>query len=182
MKSKSYTVFFVGLFFTFLWAACNPTVEKLKQKVKTAEDALFANDDKEFHFDAKRTYAAIEAYQEFAEAFPNDTATPEFLFRKADLYRSLKEGDKSVQTYNHILSHYPNFHKAPYCLFLKGFVLENEIGNFPKAKEAYEAFLNQHPNHVLAKDVKFSLSNLGKSPEEIIQQFELENEVEQSEP
>lgn len=160
--------------FMLIFSACTPSKEKLREKIIAAETALFSNNHQEFSFDTKQSYATIAAYQEFVDAFPDDTAAPEYLFKKADLYRSLKEGEKSIQTYNHILEQYPDYHKAAYCLFLKGFVLENEMMNIEKAKEAYQSFLEKYPQHDLAKDVQFSLQNLGKSPEEIINQFELE--------
>jgi hypothetical protein len=54
-------------------------------------------------------------------------------------------------------------------LFLKGFALENEFYRTEDARKTYESFLTKYPQDSLADDVKMLLQNLGKRPEEIIQ-------------
>ena len=41
-----------------------------------------------------------------------------------------------------------------------------------QAKKSYEEFIAAFPNHELAKSANYSLQNLGKSPEDIINSFE----------
>ncbi len=57
-------------------------------------------------------------------------------------------------------------------MFLLGFSYENDLKQNDKAREVYELFLKNYKSHELADDVQFSLNNLGKSPEDIIKQFE----------
>jgi TolA-binding protein len=151
--------------------SCTPSKEKLQKNIANAEAELFKNDKGTFVFDDKLAVKTIDAYSAFAEAYPEDSLTPEYLFKKADLFRSVKDAGKSIETYNAIIEKYPNYKKAPYCLFLKGFIFENELNNTAKAKESYEAFLAKYPTHDLADDVQFSLNNLGKSPEQLIREF-----------
>jgi hypothetical protein len=56
-------------------------------------------------------------------------------------------------------------------LFLQGFVFENEVGNVDAAREKYHQFLKQYPDHKIAEDVRTSLRNLGKTPEQLVQEF-----------
>ena len=59
------------------------------------------------------------------------------------------------------------------ALFMTGFVQENLLKNLDKAKTAYELFLQRYPNDPdFADDAQNCLKLLGKSPEEIFQQFE----------
>jgi len=153
-------------------ASCNPSKEKLQKNIANAEAELFKNEKGTFVFDDKLAVKAIEAYSAYVAAYPEDSIAPEYLFKKADLFRSLKDAGKSIETYNAIIEKYPDYKKVPYCLFLKGFIFENELNNTAKAKESYEAFLVKYPNHDLADDVQFSLNNLGKSPEQLIREFE----------
>ncbi len=53
-------------------------------------------------------------------------------------------------------------------MFLMAFAYENYLKDTEKAKQAYEAFLKKYPENQLARDAKFSLDNLGKSPEEVM--------------
>jgi isocitrate lyase len=60
-------------------------------------------------------------------------------------------------------------------LFLQGFISENGLKDTAAARKFYENFLKQYPNHKLASDVKISLNNMGKTPDELIREFEKKN-------
>lgn len=160
------------IFFVFVVASCTPSKEKLQEQITNAETALFSSDKGNFVFDEKLVQTAIDAYQKYATAFPDDSLTPEYLFKKADLYRSLRNAEQAIVTYNLISEKYPKYEKTPYCLFLKGFIYENELNKIEEARKAYQAFLDAYPNHDLADDVAFSINNLGKTPEQLIKEFE----------
>jgi TolA-binding protein len=85
---------------------------------------------------------------------------------------NLLDPNKAIQIFDRILNEYPKFQKIPHCLFLKGFIYENELKNLDKARQIYQEFLMKYPNHEFADDVQISLDNLGKSPEELIKEFQ----------
>lgn len=167
----------IFILFVITLAACSPSKEKLQEQIIHAETELFSNDKGTFVFDEKLVQKTIDAYQKYASAFPNDSLTPEYLFKKADLYRSLRNAEQAINTYNLITEKYPTYNKAPYCLFLKGFIYENELNHIEKAKESYQTFLDTYPNHDLADDVAFSLKNIGKTPEQLIKEFEEQQQL-----
>ncbi len=142
----------------------------MQKEISTAENSLY-NVDK-FTFDPVKANAVVASYEKYAQQHPDDEKTPLYLFKSGEIYRSLKKYQKAIDTYETIYSKYNSFEKAPHSLFLMGFSYENDLKNNDKAKSSYEQFLSKYPNHDLAKDVKFSLDNLGKSPEDIIKEFE----------
>ena len=77
-----------------------------------------------------------------------------------------------MSIYDWILEKYPNYEKAPTSLFLKGFIIENNIKDDVMAKEIYNKFLSDYPKHDLADDVQFLIDNLGKSDQEILEMIE----------
>jgi len=109
----------------------------------------------------------IDACQAHALAYPNSASSPNYLYKAAEVAKSIRSNQKALTLYDWILEEYPNYEKAPTTLFIKGFIIENELKNVELAKSVYEEFLSKHPNHDLADDVKFLLDNLGKSDEEI---------------
>ena len=112
------------------------------------------------------------AYDDYVKAWPADTNSANYLFKEADFYRYMRQPKRSVEIYAGIYNDYPQFFKRPYALFLQGFIYENEIHNLDSAKAKYEMFLQVYPNHAIAKDVRMTLASLGKTPEQVIAEFE----------
>ena len=149
------------------------TLESAAKAVADAEAALYSqNPEEQIVFNQKKAKTVIDAYHTYADNFGDDAKTPEYLFKAAEVHRSLKEFGKAVEIYTRIFEKYPNYPKAPQSLFLLGFSYENDVKNIEEAKKVYSQFLEKYPTHELADDVQFSMSNLGKSPEEIIKEFE----------
>lgn len=152
-------------------ASCgSQTREEALANVKQAEDKLYAKQDV-FQFNDSLATVTIDAYTSFAGSFPEDSLSPEYLFKAADLYRAKHQYQPALDLYSQIQTDYPNYKKVPQTIFLQGFVYENDLKDMDKAKERYSAFLEKYPEHELAKDVQFSLNNLGRSPEDIIKEF-----------
>lgn len=114
----------------------------------------------------------IDACQAHALAYPNSESSPTYLYKAAEVAKSIKSTQKALTLYDWILDEYPNYDKAATTLFIKGFIIENELGNDALAKSVYDSFLEKYPKHELADDVQFLLDNLGKSDEEIAKMIE----------
>jgi outer membrane protein assembly factor BamD (BamD/ComL family) len=170
MRHKTLKVlFFVISAFVF---SCSPSKEKLDKEIKEAETQMFGNDKLKFIPDTANIIVAIKAYEKYAANFKEDSMSAEYLFRAADLYRALSKPEQSIALYDRIRTEFPNSHRAPYSLFLKAFIYENEKRDIAKAEEMYKSFLAEYPNHTLADDAEISLKNLGTPAEELIKQFE----------
>ncbi len=122
--------------------------------------------------DRKKANAVAKAYEDYLSAHPKGKNAAEYLFKSAEIYRSLRQFDKAVAAYQTINSNFTSYEKAPHSLFLLGFSYENDLKDTAKAKEVYEQFVKKYPDHELSDDVKFSLTHLGQSPEQIIEEFE----------
>lgn len=163
--------YFLALLLSLLFlASCGPNREKSLQDIKQAEDNLYAKEGAYLFNDSLATIT-LNAYLAYVKDFPKDSVSADFLFKAADLYRGKRDFETSITTFARIGQEYPEYAKVPQALFLQGFIYENEIKDLPKAKERYETFLAQYPQHPLARDVQFSLNNLGKTPEQIIEEF-----------
>jgi TolA-binding protein len=117
----------------------------------------------------------LSAYQNFASRFPKDSLAPEYLYKAAGLAVGFNRGTQAVDLYESIINEYPEYKKIPECYFMEAFAYENAIGNIAKASEYYNKFLAKYPEHDLADDAKAALKFLGKSPEEMVREFEQMN-------
>jgi TolA-binding protein len=150
--------------------ACSSPLEDAKKNISSKEESLFSDEMK--MIDKQKADDLIAAYDNFATNFPNDQESPEYLFKAGDMAMNLNKPNKAISFFNRILSEYPDFDKIPQCVFLKAYIYENSLFDLDKAKLIYEEFIERFPNDEFADDAAVSLKNLGKSPEELIKEFE----------
>lgn len=162
-----------GLFIAF--AACTPAIETDAKKITAAEDALFSEENKSV--DRVKALELVDMYIAYADKYPEDSMAVENLFKGAEFYLTLGEGQKSIDLYDRVMTEYPDFRKIPECLFLKGYVYENYLGELEDARMIYTLFLQKYPDNEFADDARISIENLGKSPEELIKQFEEQQQL-----
>ncbi len=169
MKIKNSNLFLILISLTTI-VACSSPQKKLSEKIDQMEKTLFS--DSSMVPDNAKAKEAIQNYTSYVEQFPADSASPGYLFKAADLASKINETAQAVTLFGKLIKDYPENKNAPYALFLQGFIYENQEGNAVKARPYYEEFLKKYPDHPIAGDVAFSLENLGKTPEELIKQFE----------
>ena len=162
-----------SLLMLFMLAAvisCGPSSEKDASKIKAAEDELFAAE--EGFVDKEKALVLVDMYIAYTDAYPQDSMAVEYLFKAAEFCLNLGEGQRAIAYYNRVINEYPDFRKVPECLFLKGYVYENSLGDLEKAKATYLEFIERYPDNEFADDAQVSIQNLVKTPEELIKEFE----------
>ncbi len=162
-------VFVISLLVFF--AACGPNQSKRKNAIDVKEKELMEN-AKKGNIDTAAVNSLLNDYEVYADNYPDDTTGAAYLFKAADFYRYQRKPLRSIELYKKIYDQYTTVARRPYALFLQGFIFENEAGNTHAAKVLYEKFLKEYPTHPIARDVQATLANLGKSPEQLIQEFE----------
>ena len=119
----------------------------------------------------------VDAYILFAKQNPNDSQSPEFLFKALDVAVGVNaEGpQKAIDIANVLIEKYPDFEMTPMAMYLKGFVYENKLGDLHNAEITYRQLIEKYPDNPMVEDVKATIENLGLSPEELIRKFEEAN-------
>ncbi len=149
------------------------TVAQMAKTIKLAEDTLFNSQTSSI--DIQKAKALINQYIEFADAFPADSMAPNFLFKASDISMNLNQATQTIFIFNRIINQYPNYKNTPTCYFLKAFVYDDQLKDYKNAKKYYNIFLKTFPKHKFTNDARMALKNLGKSPEELIKEFEKKN-------
>lgn len=162
---------FVSLILILIaFTACQNSTS-LKEKIAKQEEQLYESNSQN-QPDKQLMNRLTENYIKYATEKPEDTLAPEYLFKAADISMNTGKSDLAQKQLDKILKNYPDYDKRAEVTFLKGYIYENYQGELSKAKTFYEAFLNKYPEHEFADDVQMSLKHLGKSPEELVKQFE----------
>ena len=147
----------------------------IEEQIVELENELFG--DQNAKMDKRKALDMVNLYVDFANKYPDDPKSPDYLFKAADISMNLNRPSKTIHIYDVIMYRYPDYSKTPTALFLKAFVFEDQMQNYKEAKLNYELFIEKYPDSEFADDALMSLKNLGKTPEELIREFE-QNEQE----
>lgn len=155
-------------------AAKEVSKEKLEIQIKELEARLIKAEDAQKDMQAAKELIAKSV--EFAKLYPKDSLSASYLFKAADVSRGIKDFGNAVKLWGQVWRTYGNYSKAPDALFLQGFTFDNDLEDKKMAKKYYEDFLKKYPSHPYANQVQQLLGVLGKSPEELIKEFQKQNE------
>jgi outer membrane protein assembly factor BamD (BamD/ComL family) len=167
MKKISFTV---ALSLLLVFTTCSPSRDKSVLNIKAVEKRLYDRNLTQFSKSGADSLVAM--YEEFAKRFPDDTLSPTYLFNGAGIAMNSNEGAKAMELFTKISDKYPTYRKAPLCLFFKAYVEENLMHNLDKAKEYYLLFIEKYPKNEFVMSAKASIQNLGKTPEQMMKEFE----------
>ena len=143
----------------------------LKERVLEYAHAIYGK--KNTLPDKAKARKYVTACEVYALTHPDDSEAAELLLKAATTARTTAGNpQRALHIYDWVYKHFPKYEKAYHALFLKAFTLDDDMKNYDEARKYYEAFLEKYPNDEFATSAKFLLKNLGKSEEEIIQQFE----------
>lgn len=137
-------------------------------RIRAMEDSVFQT----LTFDKRRALALLDVYKAYATANPYDTVAAEYLFRAANVAKSLHDGEQSIKLYDRIAREFPSWRKLPDVLYLKAFTIDSEVGNKGEAEMAYRAVIEAYPSHPFAKDAYQMIQNLQYTDEELIAIFQ----------
>ncbi|MGZ4057304.1 MAG: tetratricopeptide repeat protein, partial [Bacteroidia bacterium] len=118
---------------------------------------------------------AIKAYYDFISMFPDDSLSPDFIFKSAEIATATQQYPQALQDYQTIENKYPNYKLYPESLFLQASLLDNFMNDDAKAKVVYQKVIDKFPASSYANDAKAAISNMGKSDEELHKEFMKKN-------
>jgi TolA-binding protein len=114
----------------------------------------------------------LDSYVAFAEHNATDSLAPNYLYKAVNLCIGVNNGIRAMQLIDQTLNDFPKSGYLPETIFLKAYVYENLLSDYGKASQVYNDFLKKYPTHDLADDAEAALKYLGKSPEEMVREFE----------
>jgi len=169
---KTYeTTFPNGKYLDKLKSKQTEEIKDLDDYIKVLAANVFVDPDK-FGINKIAAQKYVDACEAYAIGLPNNEMSPEYLYRAAEMARTLKTYPKALSIFDWIEEKYPNFEKTPTTVFLKGFMLENELNNKEAARDVYNKFLTNYPKNDLVDDVQFLLDNIDKTDEEIMKMID----------
>jgi len=162
----------------------HPDAEKAKKRIPT-EEKVNAQIVKLKKLMADTTVAANinrSAYPQLANAYvqsvavaPKADSAAIRLKDAGELFMSVGDAMNASKVWEQLIKDYPETDAAKSGMFQLAFCYQEFFKDLDKAKTLYEQFLVKYPKDQLAISAKFSLENLGKSADEIIEGFNKKN-------
>jgi outer membrane protein assembly factor BamD (BamD/ComL family) len=118
---------------------------------------------------------SIKAYSDFVALFPDDSLCPDFLFKAGEIATATQQYPQALNYYKTITDKYPNYKLVQESLYLQGVLLDNYLNDDAKAKTIYEQVIAKYPTSTYANDSKAAINNLGKTDEQLIEEFKKKN-------
>lgn len=122
-------------------------------------------------------FSLVKFYSEFADHYSDDPKCPDYLFKAGDISSNLNAARPAIEYYKKITDKYPQYSRASLALFLQAFIYENQLNDTASAGKIYREVLVKFPGTQVAKDAEASLIHLGKTPEQLIEEFEKKQAV-----
>lgn len=166
----SVNFFAVSMLFILVFsAACNtsPNKERLSFEITQLEDEL-----NELYRETGRSDITIarstnlrDAYIQYADSWEGDSLAAEYLFQAAMIDAEIHDDVSSgIKYLERIVDGYPDHPITPKTLFLIGFTYAEQLNDYNKARDAYNAYLQMFPDGEMAEAVRIELQTLGLRP------------------
>lgn len=155
-------------------SACKSPQEKEYKEIVELENILFG-EQTELNDSIARVF--LQRSETYINTYKEDPKTPELLFKTGEVLNGLKSYDYAIRKFQDLFLRYPKSNKAAESIFICAFIYENNLQNYEEAGNYYRRFIRNYPNHPFVKDAKIALENLGKTPEEMVREFEKKNQA-----
>lgn len=163
----------VGSLCILLIGGCTQAPDKNPvQQLEESYSALTSGQGTREEIEQVRT-DLIDAYVQYVDAYPEDSSAVTYLDAAATLHASQPaESREAIGLFDRILQEYPEASRAPEALFMKAYILNNNLKAYDEARGFYEAFLKAYPDHGLAGSARDELETMGIPFEEIVESWQ----------
>jgi TolA-binding protein len=138
-------------------------------KAKRLDSLLLASEV----LNPKLAVEAIVVFTDVATHCGNDSLAPEFLLKGGQVAQAIKNYTKAEELFKKCAAAFPKYKNRGAALFLlarlydEASMLNNEVA----AKLIYSQIIMEYPTSSYATDAKACLQNIGKTDEQIVQEF-----------
>ena len=120
----------------------------------------------------------VNTFCQYAEDNPKDSLAPEYMFKALEVSVNFMEPEKAIEIGNKMFENYPDYSMTPVGMFLlASMVYEDKYKDLDKARELYEKIINDYPENDFVPSARQAIKNLGKTPEELVKEFEQMNDT-----
>ncbi len=140
--------------------------DKLRDEISKHEAALYSDKTKEV--DRDKALEMERLYISYSDKYADDTLSPEYLFRAAEIAENAGHPNNAITYLTKIEDNYKEYRNYPLVIFKKAYIYENCLKNIEFARNYYQKFIDDYPNHELVETANSSMMFLGMTDEQLV--------------
>lgn len=123
--------------------------------------------------DKAKANEAIKAFTDFAYYCENDTLSPMFLIKTAQVARVINNIPQAKVVLDKCIETYPSFKNRPAAMFLLAQLYDERtyLNNEYEAERIYKQIIDEYPKSDWALSAKGAIQFIGKTDEEILKEL-----------
>jgi TolA-binding protein len=116
--------------------------------------------------DSTSLNVAAARFGDFLQRYPRHESAPKALRMLAMVTQQKGDMRGAIGHYERLLEEYASSEYADDAQFMIGFISEEYLEEYARARESYRLVIDRYPDSELAASARRLLPNVGKSPEE----------------
>lgn len=116
---------------------------------------------------------AIKAFYDFSTKCKTDTLAPVFLVKAGQVAQSVRKFTQAQSFFKKCIDDFPKFKSRGAAMFLLAQLYDDAsmLNDESEASTLYHQVMREYPDSPYANDAKACIKNLGKTDEQLIQEF-----------
>lgn len=173
---------------SLLFASCGSSSTSNKQQADVKKDTVLTDKCTSLFKEAKRfdsillkatvvnndvAEKAIKAFYEFSANCKTDTLAPVFLVKAGQVSLTIKKITQAQAFFTKCIEEFPKFKNRGAALFLLAQLYDDAslLNNESEARTIYHQIIREYPNSPYANDAQACIKNIGKTDEQLIEEF-----------
>lgn len=156
-------IFILSILLSIVLTACNTREKKLDEitSLSIKVDSMLKINPVLTVKQRQMGEELIKEYTEYAEKFPEDSLSPQFLMRSALLYHAMPEYKLELKTFDLLVERYPESEYAPQALATAARVCEENLNDFNASQVYLEKIKNNYPQSPYAVNIDLQIEYIG---------------------
>ena len=109
---------------------------------------------------------AADLFEEFLQNYPDHELAPEALKEFAAVSQQRGGFLDALSLYSRLIEQFPASEHCDEAQFMVGFIYEEFLQDYPKAREAYKRLIEHYPDSDLVESAQLLLLHVGRDPED----------------
>jgi tetratricopeptide (TPR) repeat protein len=116
---------------------------------------------------------AVKAFYDFSTNCKTDTLAPVFLVKAGQVSQSIRKYSQAQSYFKKCIEDFPKFKSRGAAMFLLAQLYDDAtmLNDESQARALYDQVMREYPDSPYANDSKACIKNLGKTDEQLIQEF-----------